>query len=58
MEYWEPVWYFGYYGVIAAFIGGYFMFNDSTTMTERATLEAHKRMALKGRLLHCFDDNI
>lgn len=48
MEYWEPVWYIGYYGMFATFIIGYFCFYDRTSIEDRARVEAHRRMALKG----------
>lgn len=48
MEYWEPVWYIGYYGTIGGLLVGYFFFHDRSSIEDRARLEAHKRMALKG----------
>ncbi|KAJ3189806.1 hypothetical protein HDU85_000090 [Gaertneriomyces sp. JEL0708] len=44
---WEPLWYFGFYGSFAAFFA-FNAFSPRQTPTETAKLEAHRRLAERG----------
>ncbi|TPX63272.1 hypothetical protein SpCBS45565_g06709 [Spizellomyces sp. 'palustris'] len=44
---WEPLWYFGYYGTFATFFI-FQAFSTRPTPTEAAKLEAHRRLAERG----------
>ncbi|KAI9202904.1 uncharacterized protein BJ171DRAFT_512565 [Polychytrium aggregatum] len=47
---WEPVWYYGYYGSIVAFVIAY-IYMDKPTLHEQSKLEAHKRLVERGESL-------
>ncbi|KAI9100458.1 hypothetical protein DFS34DRAFT_614656 [Phlyctochytrium arcticum] len=44
---WEPLWYFGYYGMLVSF-GVAYAFSPRQSPMEAATVEAHRRLAERG----------
>ncbi|KAI8817393.1 uncharacterized protein EV422DRAFT_570734 [Fimicolochytrium jonesii] len=44
---WEPMWYFGYYGAFATFFV-FQIYSPKVSVTDAAKLEAHRRMAARG----------
>ncbi|KAJ3174288.1 hypothetical protein HDU88_000256 [Geranomyces variabilis] len=44
---WEPLWYFGYYGTFIAFFTVQ-AFSPKQSITEQSKVEAHRRMSERG----------